>query len=105
MKINNITSEINNNMINHQNMGSSPARINKYDTLHSTNQGRNAHQDKLRIPENYESKRINLASNINRQERVYFEQMYPAHKNQIQAYLDQNQVSKPEKGQFVDLRR
>lgn len=63
------------------------------------------HQDKLRIPENYQAKRINLARTINKQEQAYFEKMYPSHKTKIRAYLNQQEASVPVKGQFVDIRR
>jgi len=105
MKINNVASSVNNNLISHTNVGATQSRLQKYDPFAAENSKQNSQSDKLRIPENYQSKRINLASNVNGQERAYFEEMYPMQKNLIRAYLDQNEYERPEKGQYVDLRR
>jgi hypothetical protein len=63
------------------------------------------YKDKIRIPSNYQAKRMNLASTITREEQKFFEDMYPSYRQKIKAYLSQQQASVPSKGQFIDIRR
>ncbi|GAB4180634.1 MAG: hypothetical protein Kow00108_17110 [Calditrichia bacterium] len=62
-------------------------------------------QDKIRLPENYETRRTNLRQTINPEEQAFFEAMYPSHRHKIKAYLNQQDVQAPVKGKFVDIRR
>ena len=52
-----------------------------------------------RVPENYEPK-----VGLSREEQLFFEKLFPQHRKQIQAYLQQQRKQHPEKGQLVDLK-
>ncbi len=104
MKIDNVTSEIGSNYVNHH-QNSAAAKLERYGAAEGVSGGNAGFKDKIRLPENYQAKRINLASRITPNEQKYFEQMYPMHKRQIQAYMEQSKEAVPVKGQFIDIRR
>ncbi|NOX36605.1 MAG: hypothetical protein GXO78_03630 [Calditrichaeota bacterium] len=54
---------------------------------------------KLNIPDNFEPQ-----VGLSRKERRFFEQVFPQHKKQIQAYLDQQNKTSVEKGQYIDVK-
>ncbi len=51
------------------------------------------------IPRDYRPK-----MGLNRKEQTFFARMFPAHKRQIEAYLQQQNNTVPEKGKIIDMK-
>ena len=54
---------------------------------------------KVHVPENFQP-RVGLS----RKEQAFFEQIFPQHRKQIQAYLNQQNKASVEKGQLIDMK-
>ncbi len=54
---------------------------------------------KVNVPDNFEP-RVGLSQ----KEQHFFEQVFPQHKKQIQAYLNQQNKTAVEKGQYIDVK-
>lgn len=103
MKIENLKQTIANNYIHHNQQIQHHQRTEQY--VSQRPEYSTSNKNKIRIPENYESYRMNLSRSITREEQEFFESLYPAHKAKIKAYLAQSNQTAPVKGQFIDIRR
>ncbi len=57
------------------------------------------HQQRKNIPRDFKPK-----VGLTRKEQTFFAQLFPAQKRQIEAYVQQQNKTVPEKGQIIDLK-